>query len=144
MKEETNAVLEIKSVQNGEESTLFISDARVIDRKKYRLIEFDGTEICGVPGEVTSFKLFGNNDVEMMTNGKRVSSSMSFVRGVTQHCHYDDMFGEPVTVCFSTSNITSSSNDSGGNVEIDYSVELNNMLASRNSMKLTYRFSDRK
>lgn len=141
MKEENTAVLEIKSVQDGVESMLFISDVRVSRKKHCRLLEFDGTEICGVPGEVTSFKIYDDNNVELTTTGRHcVSSSMTFEEGVKQHCHYTDIFDEPVVIGFSTSRVKSSVSDSGGRLEIDYFVEYNNVLSSKNSMKLTYRY----
>lgn len=142
MKEENRAVLEIKSVQDGVESMLLISDVRVTTKKNCRLLEFDGTEICGVPGEVTSFKIFNDNNVELTTTGRHVvSSSMTFEQGVKQHCHYTDAFNEPVVIGFSTSRVTSSVNDNGGRLEIDYFVEYNNTLSSKNSMKLTYKYN---
>ncbi len=142
MKEENTAVLEIKSVQDGVESMLLISDVRVITKKHCRMLEFDGTEICGVPGEVTSFKIYEDNNVELITTGqRRVSSSMIFEEGVKQHCHYTDVFNEPVVIGFSTSKVSSSVSDNGGRLEIDYFVEYNNTLSSKNSMKLTYKYN---
>ena len=142
MKEENRAVREIKSVQDGVESMLLISDVRVTTKKNCRLLEFDGTEICGVPGEVTSFKIFNDNNVELTTTGRHVvSSSMTFEQGVKQHCHYTDAFNEPIVIGFSTSRVSSSVNDNGGRLEIDYFVEYNNTLSSKNSMKLTYRYN---
>ncbi|MBO4391679.1 MAG: DUF1934 domain-containing protein [Clostridia bacterium] len=142
MKEENTAVLEIKSVQDGVESMLLISDVRVSRKKHCRLLEFDGTEICGVPGEVTSFKIYDDNNVELTTTGRHsVSSSMTFEEGVKQHCHYTDAFNEPVEIGFSTNRVRSVSTERGGKLEIDYFVEFNNVLSSRNSMKLTYKFN---
>jgi uncharacterized beta-barrel protein YwiB (DUF1934 family) len=121
---------------------LLISDVRVSRKKHYRTLEFDGTEICGVPGEVTSFRIYDDNNVELTTTGRHsVSSSMMFEEGVKQHCHYTDAFNEPVEIGFSTNRVRSFSNERGGRLEIDYFVEFNNVLSSRNSMKLTYKYN---
>ena len=142
MKEENTAVLEIKSIQDGIESMLLISDVRVSRKKHCRLIEFDGTEICGIPGEVTSFKIYDDNNVELTTTGRNnVSSSMIFEEGVKQHCHYTDAFNEPVEIGFSTNRVRSVTNERGGKLEIDYFVEFNNILSSQNTMKLTYKYN---
>lgn len=143
-KNSRNVFLEIKSVQDGEESSVFISDAKMHRVNNKSIIEFDGTEICGIPGEITKFVVDDEQSVSMVTGKNPVKSTFMLERGVKQNCFYtNDFTMESVLVGFMARRIKSTLGDNGGDVEIDYTVEMNNYLASQNSMHLSVRGRDK-
>jgi len=132
-----NVSIEIKSVRDGYETSLFVSDAKmaISDKDEY-LIEFDGTEMIGIDGERISFLVDGQKKVVMTTGNKVIFSQLILEKGVRHHSQYMDEFDEPVIVGVLANNIKSNMNSSGGKVEIRYTIELNHSMASDNLMSV--------
>ena len=126
--------IEILSIQNGKETSVFISDARFKKNKDKYKIEFDGTELCGMPGQVTSLEVEDERIVRLTTGKKEVYSQMIMEKGV-RHCslRLDDREG-PLSMGVSTKRIKSGIGADGGKLEVDYSLEFNNFHAGDHSM----------
>ena len=130
--------INIRSVQDGVETSLMVSDGKMTsDKKDNYFIEFDGTEICGVSGEKVSFQIDGQDKVVMTTGKRRIISQIVLEMGVRHHCHYNNEFSDLITVGISTRKIKSTLNENGGDVEVDYSIEFNNSVASDNQMYMS-------
>lgn len=126
--------IEILSIQNGQETSVFISDARFKKTKDNYRIEFDGTELCGMPGQVTSLEVENDRVVKLTTGKKEVFSQMIMEKGV-RHCslRIDDRDG-PLSMGVSAKRIKSDIGENGGKLEVDYSLEFNNFHAGDHSM----------
>lgn len=132
-----NVSIEILSVQNGQETSVFISDARFKKGKgKYR-IEFDGTELCGMPGQVTSLEVENDSIVRLTTGKKEIYSQLIMEKGV-RHCsmRIDEKEGI-LSMGVSAKRIKSEVGDLGGILEVDYSLEFNNFHVGDNSMRVS-------
>ena len=144
MKKSKDIFLEIRSVQDGEESSVFISDAKMRREKGKSIIEFDGTEIFGVPGEITRFVVDSDKAVSMTTGKDYIQSAFMLERGVKHNCLYTNgLTDEITTVGLSAKKIKSTLDENGGEVEIEYTVEMNHFLSSQNSMRLSVRGRDK-
>lgn len=126
--------IEILSIQNGQETSVYISDARFKKSKDTYKIEFDGTELCGMPGQVTSLEVENDRKVTLTTGKKEVFSQMIMEKGV-RHCslRIDDKEG-PLSMGVSAKRIRSVFGERGGKLEVDYSIEFNNFHAGDHSM----------
>ena len=126
--------IEILSIQNGQETSVFISDARFKKNKDNYKIEFDGTELCGMPGQITSLEVEDDRVVKLTTGKKEVFSQMIMEKGV-RHCslRIDDREG-PLSMGVSAKRIKSNIGENGGKLEVDYSLEFNNFHAGDHSM----------
>lgn len=129
--------LEIQSIQNGATTSVFINDARMRKIRNNYKIEFDGTELCGMPGEITSLEINDNSVVKLTTGTKKVFSQMIMEQGV-RHCsmRMDDIEG-PLSMGISTRRIKTNLGENGGNLEVDYSLEFNNYFAGDHTMIIT-------
>lgn len=129
--------IEILSVQNGQETSVYISDARFKKSKDKYSIEFDGTELCGMPGQITSFEVENDSIVRLTTGKKEIFSQMIMEKGV-RHCslRIDDKDG-PLSMGVSAKRIKSDVDEHGGVLEVDYSLEFNNFHAGDHSMKVS-------
>ncbi|MBE6891666.1 MAG: DUF1934 domain-containing protein [Ruminococcaceae bacterium] len=126
--------IEILSIQNGQETSVFISDARFKKNKDKYKIEFDGTELCGMPGQITSLEVENERVVKLTTGKKEIFSQMIMEKGV-RHCslRIDDREG-PLSMGVSAKRIKSDISENGGTLEVDYSLEFNNFHAGDHSM----------
>ena len=126
--------IEILSIQNGQETSVFISDARFKKNKDKYKIEFDGTELCGMPGQITSLEVENERVVKLTTGKKEIFSQMIMEKGV-RHCslRIDDREG-PLSMGVSAKRIKSDISENGGTLEVDYSLEFNNFHVGDHSM----------
>ena len=126
--------IEILSIQNGQETSVYISGARFKKNKDNYRIEFDGTELCGMPGQITSFEVEKDRVVKLTTGKKEIYSQMIMEKGV-RHCslRIDDRDG-PLSMGVSAKRIKTDLGEHGGKVEVDYSLEFNNFYAGDHSM----------
>ena len=126
--------IEILSIQNGQETSVFISDARFKKNKDKYKIEFDGTELCGMSGQITSLEVENERVVKLTTGKKEIFSQMIMEKGV-RHCslRIDDREG-PLSMGVSAKRIKSDISENGGTLEVDYSLEFNNFHAGDHSM----------
>lgn len=129
--------IEIVSIQNGQETSVFISDARFKKNKDNYKIEFDGTELCGMPGQITSLEVEKDRLVKLTTGKKEVYTQMIMEKGV-RHCSMRvDKRDGLLTMGVSARRINSDIDENGGTLEVDYSIEFNNIHAGDHSMKVS-------
>ncbi|MDR1116692.1 MAG: DUF1934 domain-containing protein [Oscillospiraceae bacterium] len=68
-----------------------------------------------------------------------IYSHMVFEQGQKHLVHYETEYGS-LTVGISAKKVAAVLSDTGGDLEIDYSVEIDNAVASDNSLKVNVRF----
>ena len=129
--------IEILSIQNGQETSVFISDARYKKTKDKYKIEFDGTELCGMPGQVTSLEVENERVVKLTTGKREVFSQMIMEKGVRHFSMRIDDKDGPLSMGVSAKRIKSDLGENGGTLEVDYSIEFNNFHAGDHSMKVS-------
>jgi len=95
-------------------------------------ISYEESEATGFEGSRTTLMVEREHRVTMQRKGA-ANSQLIVERGVRHQCHYDMGFGD-MMVGVLGSRIKSSLTDSGGNLEVKYSLDINSQLASENEM----------
>lgn len=83
---------------------------------------------------VTSVLKIEKNKVEMIHTGD--STRLILEKGQRHSCQYDTGFGSLMVGVF-TSNISSTLGKNGGNLKINYTLDINSSLSSKNEISIT-------
>ena len=99
-------------------------------------ITYDESELTGLDGTTTMLEI--DKDRIVLSRRGNVDSQLVFEQGKKHMGFYETMFGA-FTVGVSTRKISSTIADTGGNIEIDYTVEVDHALAGQNNFRLNVR-----
>ena len=100
-------------------------------------IIYDESEATGFQGTRTTVKIEDDRCVTMMRSGNS-RSQLIIERGVRHQCSYDTGAGS-LTIGVSGDNIITDLTDEGGEVEFQYSLDLNATLTSENTVNIKVR-----
>lgn len=93
---------------------------------------YDESEATGFSGSRTTLKVEQESKVTLERTGT-ASSQLIVEPGVRHQCNYDVGYGN-MTIGVSGGHIKSSLTETGGNLVIKYSLDINTLLASENEM----------
>lgn len=96
-------------------------------------ISYEESELTGMEGTATTIKIDGKN-VFMMRTGK-YPSRMLFVEGERHVGVYPTEYGT-MTIATYTTRVVNSMTDHGGALQLDYTIEVDNMVNSENHLEL--------
>ena len=94
--------------------------------------DFSGMEKCN-----TILKISPDGIVTMMRHGQ-TNTHMIFEKGKCHIGHYETPYGD-FTISVTANDINVSLDENGGNIDIDYIMDINNISLSRNGISLTVR-----
>lgn len=97
-------------------------------------ISYDESEATGFEGAKTTLKVEQDNRVTMFRSGS-MRSQLIIERGVRHQCNYDTGYGS-FTIGVLGDKIVSSLTDEGGDIEFQYSLDVNTSLASENEVHI--------
>ena len=100
-------------------------------------LSYEESELTGMVGVTTTLKVEAGG-VTVMRNGP-MSTHMVFRQGEKHYGLYQLEGGEPMTIAVRTSRVRQTICDFGGDVEIDYSIEINNVPTAENKLRLNVR-----
>jgi len=92
--------------------------------------------LTGQDGMLTTFDV--ENDRVVLKRGDGLSGDMIFSENQKHHFLYDTPFGS-VMLGIDTHSIVNNMNDDGGNLEIRYDIEVDNIAVSQNLFKINIR-----
>jgi len=92
--------------------------------------------LTGQEGLLTTFDV--ENDRVVLKRGDGLSGDMIFSESQKHHFLYDTPFGH-VMLGIDTHSITKNMSDDGGNLEIRYDIEVDNVSVSQNLFKINIR-----
>jgi uncharacterized beta-barrel protein YwiB (DUF1934 family) len=136
---EKDVCIDIKSTQFAEDerdvTELFTYGRlkRGRDRSKYKII-YDESEATGFEGTVT-LDVTGNDMVTLYRSGDALSN-LIIEKGKKHHCHYGTPFGD-FMVGITADEIRSELDDSGGNLYLKYTVDINSSYMSETEMNIS-------
>ena len=110
------------------------------DKKDY-LITYKESELTGLEGTTTTLKVSGGKKIITLTRTGSISTQLVFEPGRKHLSHYDTMMGA-LTVGVSATRVRADLSDAGGDIEIDYALEIDCMLAGENTFKVSVRDAD--
>lgn len=135
-----NCIIRIDGVQvqDGEKNTVSLYTKGSFVRKdgKY-FIRYNETEATGYDGCVTTVKIENEQKVSMLRHGKN-PSQLIIEKGRRHLCHYDTGAG-PLLLGVSTESIVNRLAKNGGEVDFTYTLDVNSVDMSTNSVKITVR-----
>ena len=94
--------------------------------------DFSGMEKCK-----TTLKISPDGIVTMMRHGQ-TNTHMIFEKGKCHIGHYETPYGD-FTISVTANDISVALDENGGNIDIDYIMDINNISRSRNGISLTVR-----
>ena len=127
-----NVIISIKGRQendNGPDEMELVTEGRLICNEKGVLVSYQETELTGLQGTTTMLRIIGPV-VTLMREGT-VNSQMVFEEGRRHLSMYETPYGA-MSVGINTRRVKSTISEFGGDLEIDYSIEVDNFMIGRN------------
>ena len=132
-----DVLITIKGTQRvGGESDVIemMTTGRFYRKNKLYYISYEETEATGYEGCRTTLKV-GPNDKVTMTRFGPSRSQLIVEQGVRHQCQYDTGYGA-MTIGVNTRHLLADLNDQGGDIEIDYAIEIDHAIAGRNVFQI--------
>ncbi|MCL2071748.1 MAG: DUF1934 domain-containing protein [Oscillospiraceae bacterium] len=141
-----NVSINIKSVQTAENerdtTELFTCGrfSRVKDKNGDYTLSYNESEVTGFAGNKISLAVTGDNMVVMQRSGNS-PSSLIIEKGKKHHCHYGTPHGD-FMVGVSTDDVKFKLDDTGGNLYLKYTIDINSSLMTENEMYIDFKEMD--
>ena len=98
------------------------------------VFSYKESELTGYDGLITTFKVEPERVV--LTRGGGINGDMIFSERQKHHFLFDTPVG-PITMGIDTNGITHELNENGGNLEINYIIDVDNTIVSYNSFQIS-------
>lgn len=132
-----NAVIKIKSTQGLEfaraDEIEFVTDGEYLHDESGTLIKYMESELTGLSGTETALSIKG--DEVIVRRRGTLNSRMEFREGEKSRFLYDTQFGS-ATLSVDTRKIKTRTDPTGCDIQIDYIVDMDHAIVSRNSLKV--------
>lgn len=133
-----NVVISIKGFQlaqnSEEESFELVTDGEFSLKSGIAEFSYMESELTGYAGMRTSFVV--EPDRVVLTRAGGLNGEMIFSEGRKHHFVYETSYGS-LTMGIDTHSITQDMNEDGGDLEIHYTIDVDNIVMSRNSFKIS-------
>ena len=103
---------------------------------KYYLCYTEG-ELSGLEKCSTTLKISPDGIITMLRRGQ-TNTQLVFEKGQRHTGHYETPYGD-FTISVMANEVNFSIDDSGGNIDIDYIMDINNVARSHNGISLSVR-----
>lgn len=135
-----NVIISIKGSQvneNGPDEMELVTEGRLVRNSEGGYtISYQETELTGLEGTTTVLHIEGPC-VTLRREGT-VNSQMVFEEGRRHLSMYETPYGS-LSVGINTRRMKNTVGESGGDLEIDYALEIDNLLVGRNLFKMNVR-----
>ena len=139
MTDNDNVIISIKGSQvnaeSGPEEMELVTPGRLVrDAQGRYTISYEESELTGLEGTTTVLQIEGGR-VTLLREGS-VNSQMVFEEG----CRHLSMYETPyaaLSVGINTRRMKNTVGEDGGDLEIDYAVEIDNLLAGQNLFRMS-------
>lgn len=121
------------STQNQTTTIEFVSEANFYKKDDTYYIVYEETEITGMKGTKTTIKV--SKDAVSLIRFGTISSNMTFEMGIKHASSYGTGFGF-LNVSTEANEIRTSLNEDGGEVYVDYEVEIEGERIGKNNFHL--------
>jgi uncharacterized beta-barrel protein YwiB (DUF1934 family) len=118
---------------SDEESFELVTDGEYALEDGVAQFSYMESELTGYAGMKTSFLV--EPDRVVLTRAGGLNGEMIFNEGRKHHFVYETAYGS-LTMGIDTQSITQEMDENGGNLEIHYVIDVDNIVMSRNSFKI--------
>ena len=134
-----NVIISIKGKQlyaesSPEEIELVTSGTLDWDGQGGFTISYQESELTGLEGTTTKLHINGGR-VTLLREGN-INSQMVFEEGRRHLSMYETPYGE-LSIGVNTRRMRSTLDEAGGDLEIDYAIEIDNLLAGQNLFRMS-------
>lgn len=144
-KNDKSVLISIRGDQNfdetGQGSTELVTEGQLCERPYGYDLVYNESELTGMEGTRTTFQVRknrgGDGQVVLLRSGQ-VNSQMVFETGRKHYSLYETPYGT-MTVDISTSRLAADMSDSGGNIEIDYAIEIEHRVTGESKFRINVR-----
>ena len=134
---EKDVIISIKGVQryeNAEEDTLeLVTEGRLERDGSHYTLSYQESQLTGLEGTLTTFQIEPER-VTLMRVGE-YNSQMVFQEGRRHMSMYNTPYGA-MTIGVNTRHLLADLTDRGGEIEIDYAIEIDHSVAGRNTFQI--------
>ena len=134
---EKDVVISIKGMQkyegNDPDTVELVTAGRLMKDKAGYTLSYQESEITGLEGTLTTIQVEGEQ-VTLMRMGE-FNSQMVFQEGRRHLSMYNTPYGA-MSVGVNTRHLLADLSDKGGDIEIDYALEVDHAVAGRNSFRI--------
>lgn len=127
-----NVIISIKGKQvneNGPDEMELVTEGRMICNDNGVLVSYQETELTGLQGTTTMLRI--NGPVVTLLREGTVNSQMVFEEGRRHLSMYETPYGS-MSVGINTRRVKNTIGETGGDLEIDYAIEIDNLMVGRN------------
>ena len=133
-----NVIISIKGKQlyaesSPDEMELVTSGTLNWDAQGGCTVSYQETELTGLEGTTTKLHIDGGR-VTLLREGS-INSQMVFEEGRRHLSMYETPYGA-LSIGVNTKRMRSTLNEAGGDLEIDYAIEIDNLLAGQNLFRM--------
>jgi uncharacterized beta-barrel protein YwiB (DUF1934 family) len=123
----------LSAQHSDEESFELVTDGEYSLNDGIAEFSYLESELTGYAGMRTTFHV--EPDHVVLTRAGGLNGEMIFSEGRKHHFVYETAYGS-LTMGVDTQSITQALNEDGGNLEIHYAIDVDNIVMSRNSFKI--------
>ena len=138
-----NVIISIKGKQvneNGPDEMELVTEGRLICNDKGVLVSYQESELTGLQGTTTMLRI--NGPVVTLLREGTVNSQMVFEAGRRHLSMYETPYGS-MSVGINTRRVKNTIGETGGDLEIDYAIEIDHLLAGQNLFQIKVREDNR-
>ena len=133
-----NVIISIKGKQlyaesGPDEMELVTSGVLKRDSRGGFMVSYQESELTGLEGTTTKLHVHGGRVTLLREGG--VNSQMVFQEGRRHLSMYETPYGE-LSIGVNTKRMRSTLGEAGGDLEIDYAIEIDNLLAGHNLFRM--------
>ena len=133
------AIISIKGFQSAqysdEESFELVTDGEYSLNDGIAEFSYQESELTGYVGAGMQTTFVVEPGRVVLTRAGGMNGEMIFSEGRKHHFVYETTYGS-LTMGIDTQSITQALNEDGGNLEIHYAIDVDNIVMSRNSFKI--------
>lgn len=134
-----NVIISVKGTQTSEQDTNnleLVTEGRYYKKGNTYFITYKESQVTGMEGTTTTLKV-ADGVVTLMRFGS-VNSQMIFEKGQKHMSYYDTTYGAFMIGVYA-SNVDVRVNDSGGEIKVDYELEIDNNKTGDNDFHMEIR-----
>ncbi|MDK2799353.1 MAG: hypothetical protein PWP27_1235 [Clostridiales bacterium] len=134
-----NVIISVKGNQqyvDDKNSIELVTQGKYYKKGDHYFITYKETEITGMEGTTTTLKI-GDGKITLMRFGQN-NSQLIFEKGQKHLCYYETEYGS-FTVGVFSNDVNINLDDYGGEIAVDYSLEIDHAKAGENDFYLQIR-----
>lgn len=133
-------IIKIKGLQDmrdtREEKMELITLGKYSKRNGSYYVSYNESEVTGMEGVVTTVKI--KEDKVTVKRFGKINASLVFEKNKRNICHYNTPYGA-MMIGINTDKLSSNIDENGGMIDIDYSIDINNVMTGKNTFHMTIR-----